>query len=164
MVQTLFWIPCHFPLVFIQISIQCIVFLRLASTEQGFEQTFTLARDLLQLFWTLFPHTDPHWSWFSRIRNKLLNLTIIWESRISCLILHPKNSFFKRKKKKEKKGYFLTGCLAKDGFGVVGLLGFGVFDREVFGVDGLLDREPERRSGNLWGDALLLSEMLIHHN
>lgn len=55
----------------------------------------------------------------------------------------------------------LTLCLALEGFGVVGLLGFGVVGLLVFGVVGLLDRDPVRKSGNLYGETVRFSTVHV---
>lgn len=56
------------------------------------------------------------------------------------------------------RGSEIYCCLPRAGFGVVGRLRFGVLEFELFGVVGLLYRDPDRRSGNLFGEADLLSD------
>ena len=51
----------------------------------------------------------------------------------------------------------LTRRLALVRFGVVGLLEFGVVERVLLGVVGLLAREPDRKSGNRCGETVRLS-------
>lgn len=44
---------------------------------------------------------------------------------------------------------------------MIGLLGFGVVDLLRFGVVGLLDRDPVRRSGNRYGETDRLSSIHV---
>lgn len=46
-------------------------------------------------------------------------------------------------------------------FGVVGLLDFGVVGRIEFGVIGLFERDPERKSGNRYGETVLFSNSFL---
>jgi len=52
----------------------------------------------------------------------------------------------------------VTLILASEGFRVVGLLlEFGVVGLLVIGVVGLLERDPVRKSGNLYGEIVIFS-------
>jgi len=59
---------------------------------------------------------------------------------------------------KMANNYVLTRLLALR-FGVVGLLEFGVVGRIEFGVIGLFERDPERKSGNRYGETVLFSDL-----
>lgn len=47
------------------------------------------------------------------------------------------------------------------GFGVVGLLELGVVGRVELGVTDLLERDPDRKSGNRYGETVLLSNSFL---
>lgn len=51
----------------------------------------------------------------------------------------------------------ITCCLPSERLGVVGRLLFGVLERELFGVVGLLEKDPECKRGNRCGDAARFS-------
>lgn len=61
----------------------------------------------------------------------------------------------------------ITCCLPSERLGVVGRLLFGVLERELFGVVGLLEKDPECKRGNRCGDAVRFSISLTrtteHH-
>jgi len=59
---------------------------------------------------------------------------------------------------KMTNNYVLTRLLALR-FGVVGLLEFGVVGRIEFGVIALFERDPERNSGNRYGETVLFSDL-----
>jgi hypothetical protein len=59
---------------------------------------------------------------------------------------------------KMANNYVLTRLLALR-FGVVGLLEFGVVGRVEFGVTDLFERDPERKSGNRYGETVRFSDL-----
>jgi len=55
--------------------------------------------------------------------------------------------------------YFVLTRRLGLGLGVVGLLELGVVGRVELGVTDLLERDPDRKSGNRYGETVLLSDL-----